>query len=143
MKESVDIADVRYAVLEVPRTEGGSERFVVAYPNEDCLYGVIAAPRIVAFGFSSREAAEGVPETRVLTATTQKHVPRATVLESSQEHQHGLHWPERRSNTDPALLVIRRFLVAFYNDAVTAAILMFSSRNIISSAIRTFLAVSF
>jgi hypothetical protein len=47
VKESVDIADVRYAVLEVPRTEGGSERFVVAYPNEDRLYDVIAASRIV------------------------------------------------------------------------------------------------
>jgi hypothetical protein len=61
VKELVDVADVRYAVLEALRTEGGSERFVVAYPNEDCLYHVIAAPRIVEFGFSSREAAAGVP----------------------------------------------------------------------------------
>ena len=140
MKESVDIADVRYAVLEVPRTGGGSERFVVAYPNENCLHDIIAAPRIVACGFSSREAAAGIPETRALTATTQNHVPKVTVLERAQEHQHG--WPERRSDTDPAFLLVRRFFVAFYNDAVAAAILMFSSRNIVSSAIRTFLAAS-
>jgi hypothetical protein len=57
VQESADIADVRYAVLEVPRIEGGSERFLVAYPNEDCLYDVIAASRIVGHGFSSREAA--------------------------------------------------------------------------------------
>jgi len=141
VKESVDIADVRYAVLEVPRTEGGSQGFVVAYPNENCLYDVIAAPRIVACGFSSREAAAGILETRVLTATTQNHVPKVTVLESAQKHQHG--WPEQRSDKDPALRLIRRFLVALYNDAVAAAILIFSSKNIVSSAIRTFLAVSF
>jgi len=112
---SVDVADVRYAVLEVLRTEGGSERFVVAYPNEDCLRDVIAASRIVAFGFFSREAAVAGTETRVSTAT--------------------------KSDADPALQMIRRFLVAFYNDAIAAAILTFSSRNIISSAIRmTFLA---
>ena len=115
MKELVDVADVRYAVLEVPRTEGGSERFVVAYPNEDCLHDVIAASRIAAFGFFSREAAIASTETRVSTAT--------------------------KSDADPALQMIRRFLVAFYNDAIAAAILTFSSRNIISSAIRTFLAV--
>ena len=141
MKESVDIADVRYAVLEVPRTEGGSERFVVAYPNPNCLYEVIAAPRIVAHGFSSREAAAGVRETRALTAATQNHAPKVTVLERAQEHQHG--WPERPLDTDPVFRLTRRFFVAFYNDAVAAAILMFSSRNIVSSAIRTFLAVSF
>jgi len=117
VKELVDVADVRYAVLEVPRTEGGSQRFVVAYPNEDCLYDVIAAPRIVACGFCSREAALESTETRVSTAT--------------------------KSDPDPALRLFRRSLVSFYNDAVTAAILMFSSRNIISSAIRTFLAASF
>jgi len=112
---SVDVADVRYAVLEAFRTEGGSERFVVAYPNEDCLHDVIAASRIVAFGFFSREAAVASTETLVSTAT--------------------------KSDADPALQMIRRFVVTFYNGAIAAAILTFSSRNIISSAIRTFLAV--
>jgi hypothetical protein len=143
VKESVDIADVRYAVLEVPRTGGGSERFVVAYPNENCLHDIIAAPRIVEFGFSSRQAAVASTKTRILTTTEHKHVSGTTALGRAQEHQHLLHWPERRSDTGPALRLIRRFFVAFYNDAVTAAILMFSSRNIVSSAIRTFLAVSF
>jgi hypothetical protein len=141
VKESVDIADVRYAVLEVPRTESGSERFVVAYPKEDRLYDVIAASRIVECGFSSREAALASSEVRFSTATEHRQVPRAPVVERAAKHQHGLHCPELRSDADPASRLVRRFLVAFYNDAVTAAILMFSSRNIISSAIRTFLAV--
>jgi hypothetical protein len=141
VKESVDIADVRYAVLEVPRTEGGSERFVVAYPNEDRLYDVIAASRIVGCGFSSREAALASSEVRFSTATEHKQVSRAPVVERAAKHQHGLHCPELRSDADPASRLVRRFLVAFYNAAVTAAILMFSSRNIISSAIRTFRAI--
>ena len=143
MSESVDVAQVRYAVLEVPRTEGGSECFVVAYPNEDCLYDVIAASRIVECGFSSREAAVGSTRARVSRATKQNHVPKATVAKRAAQHHHELRWPERRSDTDPALRLIRRFFVAFYNDVVAAAILIFSSRNIASSAIRTFLAVSF
>jgi hypothetical protein len=143
VKESVNVADVRYAVLEALRTEGGSERFVVAYPNEDYLRDVIASSRIVEFGFSSREAAVASIKTRVSTTTKQKHVPRAMVVKRAEEHQHGLHWSERRPDSDPGFRLIRRFLVAFYNDAVAAAILIFSSRNIISSAIRTFLAVSF
>jgi hypothetical protein len=143
VKESVDIADVRYALLEVPRTEGGSERFVVGYPNETCLYDVIAAPRIVACGFCSRAAAAGVAETRALTATTRNNVPSVTVLERAQEYLHALYWPERRSDTDQTLRSLRRFFAAIYNNAVSATILMFSSRNMISSAIRTFLLVSF
>jgi hypothetical protein len=143
VKESVDVAEVRYAVLEVPRTEGGSECFVVAYLNEDCLYDVVAASRIVECGFSSREAAVASTKARVPRATKQNHVPKATIVKRAGQHQHELHWPERRSDADPFLRLIRRFFVAFYNDSVAAAILMFSSRNIISSAIRTFLAVSF
>jgi hypothetical protein len=141
VNDSVDVADLRYAVLEVPRTAGGSECFVVAYPNEDCLYDVIAASRIVECGFFSREAAVASTKARVSRSTKQNHVPRTTVVKRDGEHQRELHWPERPSDADPALRLTQRFLVAFYNDAVSAAILMFSSRNILSSAIRTFLAV--
>jgi hypothetical protein len=87
VQESADIADVRYAVLEVPRIEGGSERFLVAYPNEDCLYDVIAASRIVGHGFSSREAAAASIKTHVSKATKQKYVPRATVVKRAEEHE--------------------------------------------------------
>ena len=75
MQESADIADVRYGVLEVPRIEGGSEPFLVAYPNEDCLYDVIAASRIVAHGLSSREAVIAAAEPtamRVKGSTTSR-----------------------------------------------------------------------
>ena len=99
MKESADIANVRYAVLEARRTEGGPERFVVAYPSEDCLHDIIAASRIVEFGFFSREAAVASTNTRPSTTTERKQVPKASVVER-----------------------IRQFLIASYSDSVAAAI---------------------
>ena len=57
MGELVNFSGVQYAVIEALRTETGPERFVIAYPNEQSLRDVIAAPSIIAFGFSSREEA--------------------------------------------------------------------------------------
>ena len=57
MKELIDFSRVQYAVIEALRTETGPERFVIAYPNEQSLRDVIAAPSIIAFGFPSREEA--------------------------------------------------------------------------------------
>ncbi len=74
-------------------------------------------------------------------ATIKKQVPRTTLVKRIDEHQHSPYGAEQRSETGSASQTIRRFLVAFYSDAVAAAILIFSSRNIISVAIRAFLAV--
>ena len=49
---------LRYAVIEALRTDADPERFVIAYPTEQALHDVIAAPCIIACGFSSREEAE-------------------------------------------------------------------------------------
>jgi len=51
------VADVRYAVIEALRAEGGPERFVLANRNEQSLRDLIAAPCIAAFGFSYRQDA--------------------------------------------------------------------------------------
>jgi hypothetical protein len=135
------VADVRYAVIEALRTEGGSERFVLAYHNQQSLRDLIAAPCIAAFGFSSREEAAARTKLSVSMATIQKQVPRTTVVKRTGEHQHGPPRGEQRSEKCSASPTIRRLLAAFYSDAVAAGILAFSSRNIFSTAIRTFLAV--
>jgi hypothetical protein len=57
VNELVDFSGVRYAVIEALQTEAGPERFVIAYCNRQALHDVIAAPCIIAFGFSSREEA--------------------------------------------------------------------------------------
>jgi hypothetical protein len=57
VNELIDFSKVRYAVIEALRSEGASERFVIAYRNEQSLYDVIAESCIIGFGFSSREQA--------------------------------------------------------------------------------------
>jgi hypothetical protein len=43
----------QYAVIEAGRTEGPSERFVIAYPDEESLRELIAGPSIIACGFAN------------------------------------------------------------------------------------------
>jgi hypothetical protein len=135
------VADVRYAVIETFRTEGGSERFVLAYCNEQSLRDLIAAPCIAAFGFSSHEEAAARTKPSVSMTAIQKQAPRATVVERTEEHQPGPHQGEQRPETCSASPTICQLLAAFYSDAVAAGIFLFFSRNIFSTAIRTFLAV--
>lgn len=135
------VADVRYAVIEAFRAEGGPERFVLAYRNERSLRDLIAAPCIAAFGFSSREDATARTKPSVSMATIQKQTRRTTVVKRTEKRQRGRHRGEQRSETYLASSKILRFLTAFYSDAVVAGILVLFSRNIFSTAIRTFLAV--
>ena len=58
MKELVDFSLVRYAVIEALKIDANPERFVIAYRTEQALHDVIAAPSIIACGFSSRAEAE-------------------------------------------------------------------------------------
>jgi hypothetical protein len=135
------VADVRYAVIEAFRAEGGPERFVLAYRNDQSLRDLIAAPCIAALGFSSREDATARTMPSVSMATIQKQTRRTTIVKRTEERQHGRHRGEQRSETWSASSKISRLLTAFYSDAVVTGILIFFSRNIFSTAIRTFLAV--
>ena len=58
MNKVVDSSGVQYAVIAGLRTETGPERLVIAYPNEEALRDLIAAPSIIAMGFCS--AAEAI-----------------------------------------------------------------------------------
>ena len=133
-------AEVRYAVIESLRTEGGSERFVLAYGNEQSLRDLIATPCIAALGFSSREDAAARIKPSTPIPIIQKQAPRKTVVKRTEEFQPGRRG-EPRLGECSASSTVRRFLAAFYGDVVAAGILIFFSRNIFSTAIRTFLTV--
>ena len=53
MDELVDTSTWRYAVIRV-RSDPARERLVIAYPDEETLQDLIAAPSIVALGYTSR-----------------------------------------------------------------------------------------
>ena len=58
MTELVDSSIAQYAVIEARRTEGPSEPFVIAYPDEESLRDLIAGPSIIACGFATRKEAQ-------------------------------------------------------------------------------------
>jgi len=136
VNELVDFSGVQYAVIEGLHTETGHERIVIAYPNEQSLRDLIAAPSIVAFGFSSREEAVAGSRACVPTAVAHQRMPEAMAGGKTERRQRGLSWAERRGETGSALRRLGRFLVTSCSDAVTSAIVIFSSSNTVSAAIR-------
>jgi hypothetical protein len=136
VKELVDFSVVQYAVIEGLHTETGHERIVIAYPNEQSLRDLIAAPSIVALGFSSREEAVAGSRACVPTAVAYQRMPEAMAGGETEKHQQGLSWAERRGETGSVLQRVRRFLVTSSSDVVTSALVVFSSSNFVSAAIR-------
>ena len=68
MKMLSSVSRVQYAIIEALRLDVGPERLVIAYRGEKSLRGLIAAPRIIAAGFSSHKAAAKALEARVASA---------------------------------------------------------------------------
>ena len=131
---------MQYAIIEARQTEvvPGSERFVIAYRNEQSLHDVIAEPRIIALGFFSREEAAASNTASVFFAPT-KPVPRATVVEVVEKQHDGFHWTKWRRDRREEGSVFERlggFFVTSYSVMVTSAFVIFSSRNALSAAIR-------
>jgi hypothetical protein len=100
---------MQYAIIEARQSEAGpcSERFVIEYRNEQSLHDVIAEPRIIAVGFSSREEA-AASNTACVSAAPHKQV---SVVARVDKHHYGFHWTERRKGTGSALRRLGGFLV--------------------------------
>ena len=128
---------MRYAIIEARQSEAGSgsERFVIAYRNQQSLHDVIAEPRIIAIGFSSREEAAASNTACVSFATT-KQVPRATVVEKQHDRFHWTKWRRNRREEGSVFERLGGFLVTSYSIVVTSAFVIFSSGNALSAAIR-------
>jgi hypothetical protein len=123
-----DGTNVRYAIIEETRTDGGG-RFVVAYRNEYLLRDLIAPSCIAAFGFSSREEAVARAKPNILNNRNNKERGHSARRQQPPT--------ERRASSQTIL----RFLRALYDDAVATAIVAFSSGNIISVTIRRLITV--
>jgi hypothetical protein len=122
----VDFTGVQYAVIAGLRTETGPERLVIAYPNEESLRDLIAAPSIIAAGFSSHEEALAGSRASV-EAITSKGIKR---------YRHRLKWAEYPKQTASTIGRLAKFLVTSYKDVATTAIVIFSSTNAFSSVVR-------
>ena len=136
MNTVVDSSSVHYAVIAGLRTETGSERLVIAYSNEASLRDLIAAPSILATGFSSREEAVAGRRVSVLTAASHRRMTKSMADGETEQHQQGLNWEQHRADKRSALRRLVQFLVASYGDVAAAAIAIFFSRNAVSAIIR-------
>ncbi len=132
----VDSSDMRYAVIEGLLTETGHEHIVIAYPNEKSLRDLFAAPSIVAFGFATRDEAAVAGGASFQAAVADQRTAETTAAVETSRSRQGLNWAEPRGETGSALRRPGRFLVTFWGDVVTSAILIFSSSNTVSAAIR-------
>ena len=65
MTNAFDSSIPQFAVIEARRTDGPSERFVIAYSDENALRDLIAGPSILGCGFATRELAQGHANVRL------------------------------------------------------------------------------
>jgi hypothetical protein len=131
----VDFPDVRYAVIEGLRTETGHEHIVIAYPNEKSLRALFAAPSIVAFGFATRDEA-AVAGTASFPIVADQQTSKIIAGAETNRSQHELNSAQPRGKTGSALRRLGRFLVTFCSDSSNLAIVIYSSSNTVSTAIR-------
>ena len=134
----VDSSSAQYAVIEARRTEGPSERFVIAYPDEESLRELIARPSIIACGFASREEAQTNIDTDFCTAATWKQTLRGPTVDGIKKYQRGVLSAKRRFGAGFNLKQTGRIVRGFLHAAVAGVILIFYSRNAVSAAIRSF-----
>ena len=135
MTELVDSSIAQYAVIEARQTEGPSERFVIAYPDEESLRELIAGPSIIACGFASREEALTNIDADLCTGAVWKRTPR----DRAEKYQRGVLSAKRRLGAGFNLTQTGRIVRGFLRAAVAGAILIFYSRNAVSTVIRSFI----
>jgi hypothetical protein len=131
----VDSSIAQYAVIEARRTEGPSERFVLAYPDEESLRDLIARPSIIACGFASREEAQANIDTDFCTAAAWKKSPR----DRTEKYQPGVLSAKRHLGAAFNLTQAGGIVRGFLHTAVAGAILIFYSRSTVSTVIRSFI----
>ena len=136
MNNALDSSGVQYAVIAGLRTETGPERLVIAYPNEQALRDLIAAPSIVAMGFSSAAEAITGSTPSVPIAATRQRIPEAAPCVEMERDQQELNCPDWWEETGSTLPRLVRFFARSYNDAATTVTAIFFSRNAVSAVIR-------
>jgi len=135
----VDSSIAQYAVIEARRTEGPSECFVIAYRDEDSLRELIAGPSIIAFGFANGEEARANIDAHFWPAETRRQISGAPTVDQAEKYQRRVVSANQRLGRGFNLMQIRNIVRGFLQAAVAGAILIFYSRNAVSTAIRSFI----
>ena len=117
------------------RTEGPSERFLIAYSDEESLRELIAGPSIIACGFASREEAQTNIDADFWTAAAWKQTLSGPTVDGIEKYQRGVS-AKRRLGSSFNLTQTGRIVRG--QAAVAGAILICYSRNAVSTVFRSF-----
>jgi len=134
VNDLVDTSTWRYAVISV-RSAPARERLVIAYPDEQTLRDLIAAPSVVALGYASRaDALRNID--RCVTATASvKRLLKAAVLDTNMTFLTVL----RRLAGGFGLSGTSKIMRNLLHNGLAAALIFLYSRNVLSSTVRAFI----
>ena len=137
MDDLLDTLTWRYAVICI-RSEPDRERLIIAYHDEETLRDLIAAPSIVALGYSSRADALKNIDRCVTTKTSLKRLkmaslhPNMTFLTECRAALRQLAGGFGLSGTS-------RIMHSVLHNGLAGALVFFYSKNVLSSTIRAFI----
>jgi hypothetical protein len=133
VNDLVDTSTWRYAVISV-RPEPARERLVIAYPDEETLRGLIAAPSIVALGYTSRvDALKNIDCCMTTEASSRR------LLKTASLHPNMTFWTVlRRLAGDFGCSGSSRVMRNLLGNGLAAALIFFYSRNVLASTVRAF-----
>ena len=131
MDELVDASAWRYAVICV-RSQPARERLVIAYPDEETLRDLIAAPSIVKLGYSSRADALKNIDRSVRTNASLKRLLKTASLQPNMTSLTVL----RRLDAGFGLSGTSRVMRSLLHNGLAAALIFFYSRNVLSGTVR-------
>ena len=138
MDELVDTSTWQYAVISV-RSEPDRERLAIAYPDEETLRDLIAAPSIVALGYTSRADALKNIDRCVTAKASLKRLLKATSLHPNMTFLTECRVALRRLAGGFGLSGTSKVMRNLLHNGLAAVLILFYSRNILSSAVRAFI----
>jgi hypothetical protein len=138
VNDFVDSSTEQFAVIESRWTGCRPDRFVLAYHDEESLREPIATPSIIAVGFTPREDAIKRIEACLSAATPWHPVQKAIPVDGAWRNQHASHSADHRLAIRLSFARTRVTVRRVLQNAVTASILVFYSRNTVGALIRAF-----
>lgn len=130
MTNTFDFSIPQYAVIEARRTDGPSERLVIAYSDERALRDLIAGPSIIGCGFATRQQAQVHAEVWRLLESEQPQGLRTT---NRREAGRRILFAQQRLRAAFDLMEGGRIVRGFLKAATAAAILTFSRHPLLVS----------
>jgi hypothetical protein len=136
--ELLDTSTWQYAIISV-QSEPDRERLVIAYPDEETLRDVIAAPSIVALGYTSRADALKNIDRCVTTKASLKRLLKAASLHPNMTFLTECRVALRRLAGGFGLSGTSKVMRNLLHNGLAAVLILFYSRNVLSSTVRAFI----